>query len=247
MLLSIMRGAFKRKKDSFIEQIDQAKKDERVMNDLLIAFTPYIKKTASFVCDRFITEHDDEFSIAITAFHEAVMRFDSTEKASLHTFAHLVIKRRLIDYLRKEEAQNRNVQFVIEEAEAMDGQASVFDETAITNYVTEQRQAERNEELKEYTEVLKQYGVTFEELVQCSPKHVSSRRTAFQLAQIIAETPAFYIHLTGTKKLPMKQLASTVDVSRKTIERHRKYIIAITLLMKSDFTRMKEYVKGEFV
>jgi RNA polymerase sigma factor len=35
-----------------------------------------------------------------------------------------------------------------------------------------------------------------------------------------------------------------VDVSRKTIERNRKYIIAIALIMTGDYVYMKDYIKG---
>ena len=99
----------------------------------------------------------------------------------------------------------------------------------------------------EYTKLLKGYGLSFHELASRSPKHADSRKTAIQIAQIIAETPEFYSYLMANKKLPMKELESTVEVSRKTIERHRKYIIAVTLLLNSHFVYIKEYIKGELI
>ncbi len=35
-----------------------------------------------------------------------------------------------------------------------------------------------------------------------------------------------------------------VSVSRKTIERNRKYIIAIALILSGDYVYMKDYLKG---
>lgn len=128
-----------------------------------------------------------------------------------------------------------------------DGQHYVFDEISVSSFVKEQQAVERNEEMKGYSQLLEDYGLSFEELVRFSPKHADSRKTAFHIAQIIAETPEFFGYLTEKKKLPIKELISLVEVSRKTIERHRKYIIAVVLLINSDFVYIKEYIKGEFI
>ena len=248
MLLSIIQGIFNKKSDTALnELVCKAKTgDEKVMNDLLIAFTPFMKKTASFVCNRFIDESDEEFSVALVGFHEAVLKYDPKDKSSLTTFAHLIMKRRLIDHIRKEAVRNANVLLSIDD-ENVNSREYAFDESSIYSYSEERRAKERREEMAEYSRLLDEYGLSFRELAAISPKHADSRKTAFQIAQIIAETPEFYKHLTENKRLPMKQLEDIIEVSRKTIERNRKYIIAVTLLLNHDFTYIKEYVKGELI
>ena len=250
MLLSIMQGVFNKKSDTALnELVLKAKRgDKQVMNDLLIAFTPFMKKTASFVCKRFIDEHDDEFSIAMSGFHEAVLQFSPVENSSLTTFSHLIMKRRLVDYFRKEATRNDVIHLLKGEDETgADVQHYVFDQSSIVSYSREQQAAERREEIMEYTKLLNGYGLSFHKLAKSSPKHADSRRTAIHIAQIIAETPEFYTYLVANKRLPIKELGSTVEVSRKTIERHRKYIIAVTLLLTSHFVYIKEYIKGELI
>lgn len=250
MLLSIIQGIFNKKKSDaeLNELVWKAKTgDEKVMNDLLIAFTPFMKKTASFICNRFIEDNDEEFSVVLVGFHEAVLRYKPEENASLQTFAHLIMKRRLIDHLRKEAARNANVLLSIDDEEGENDRNFAFDESSIVTYSEERQAEERREELAEYNKLLHGFGLSFKELAEVSPKHADSRKTAIQIAQIIAETPEFTMHLIENKKLPMKQLEDIVEVSRKTIERHRKYIIAVTLLLNNDFTYLKEYVKGELI
>ncbi|MGN7388017.1 RNA polymerase sigma-I factor [Sporosarcina sp. SAFN-015] len=249
MLLSIIQGIFNKESNTAIDKLVWKAKtgDEKVMDELLIAFTPFMKKTASFVCNRFIDDSDEEFSIAMVGFHEAVLKYKPEENASLKTFAHLIMKRRLIDYIRKEAVRNANVLLTIDDDENEMANEYVFDESSIFSYSEERRAKERREELAEYGRLLDEYGLSFKELAAVSPKHADSRKTAFQLAQIIAETPEFYNHLMENKRLPMKQLEEIVEVSRKTIERHRKYIIAVTLLLNNDFIYIKEYVKGELI
>lgn len=249
MLLSIIQGIINKKSDTALnELVGKAKTgDEKVMNDLLIAFTPFMKKTASFVCNRFIDESDEEFSVAMVGFHEAVLKYKPEENASLKTFSHLIMKRRLIDHIRKEAVRNANVLLSIDDDGDETTREYAFDESSIFSYSEERQATERREELVEYSRLLEEYGLSFSELAAVSPKHADSRKTAFQIAQIIAETPEFYTHLIENKRLPMKQLEDIVEVSRKTIERHRKYIIAVTLLLNNDFTYIKEYVKGELI
>lgn len=249
MLLSIIQGLFKTKQTTS-ELAQKAKAgDEEVLSDLLFAFTPFMKKTASFICKRPIDEHDEEFSVAMNGFHEAVMAFDSTENASLQTFAHLIIKRRMIDYIRKESLRNEKVllmQSSNEEAYASE-QHFLFDKQSIHTYTEEQQKAARREELSRYSNLLAKFNLSFEELTTVAPRHAESRKTAFQTAQIIAETEEFYDYLIKNKKLPLKEIEAIVEVSRKTLERHRKYIIAVALLLNSDFVYIKEYVKGEII
>lgn len=251
MFLSIIQGVFNKKSDAALnELVLKAKRgDKKVMNDLLNEFTPFMKKTASFVCKRSIDEHDDEFSIAMSGFHEAILQFSPEENSSLTTFSHLIIKRRLIDYFRKETTRNAVIHLLKGEDETtgLDTEQYLFNQSSIVSYSKEQQAAERREEIMEYTKLLKSYGLSFRELAMSSPKHKDSKKTAMYIAQIIAETPEFYNYLFANKKLPIKDIESTVEVSRKTIERHRKYIIAVTLLLKSHFVYIKEYIKGELI
>lgn len=50
--------------------------------------------------------------------------------------------------------------------------------------------------------------------------------------------------LFAKKRLPVKQLEGRVKVSRKTIERNRKYIIAVAIILNGEFLYLKEYIKG---
>jgi len=45
------------------------------------------------------------------------------------------------------------------------------------------------------------------------------------------------------KRLPLKQLETKVRASRKTLERHRKYIIAMCIVLLNEYVYLKEYIK----
>lgn len=249
MLLASIQGLFVRKStNQEIEPLVAKAKngDEEVLHDLLHSYQPFMKKTASFVCKRYIQEQDDEYSIAISAFHEAILHFEADKNASFLTFAHLLIRRKLIDFIRKEA---RRKEFTLGQTSSQfedeqDAFSVLESSHSFEQFTAEQQADERRTQILAYETLLKPFGLTFQELVKASPSHEDTRQTAIQIAQIIAESDDFYETFLAKKRLPMKELEELVSVSRKTIERQRKYIVAIVILLRSDLHYLKDYLKG---
>lgn len=245
MLLSVVSGYFGRgeKRNAETLALQAQNGDEQALEDLLLSYSPFMKKTAGQVCKRFINDHDEEFSVALSAFHEAVKGFSQEKNASFLTFAHMVIRRRVIDFIRKE-AQRNDFAHDFHGLSEEDEFGSGIDKTAsVKDYSEQQQAAERREEIAEYERMLAVYGMSFQDLVKVSPAHEDARITAVQIAQLVAETEEFQHYLHKKKRLPVKEIEQLVEVSRKTIERNRKYIIAIALLMMSDLHYLKDYLK----
>ena len=249
LLLASIQGLFVRKSNnSNIEPLVVMAKngDEEVLHDLLHSYSPFMKKTASFVCKRYIHEQDDEYSIALSAFHEAIQHYEVAKNASFLTFAHLLIRRKLIDYIRKE-ARRKDSPLGLgleSQEDASDAFGSLESSHSFEQFTAEQQAAERRVQIFAYEQLLKPFGLSFQELVKVSPSHEDTRQTAFQIAQIVAESDEFYETFIQKKQLPIKELEELVLVSRKTIERQRKYIVAIVILLKSDLHYLKDYLKG---
>nr|WP_251047523.1 RNA polymerase sigma-I factor [Planococcus sp. ISL-110] len=217
--------------------------DEEALHDLLFSYSPFMKKTASQVCKRFIDDHDDEYSVALSAFNEAVQKFDQTNNATFLTFAHMVIRRRVIDFIRKE---SRREEFSYDFLPAAEPEVhnGIADHAASKAYTAEEQDQKRREEISLYEEMLQEFGLSFQMLVKVSPSHEDARITSIQIAQLVAETDEYKDYMVNKKKLPIKEIEKLVKVSRKTIERNRKYIIAMALLQMSDLHFLKDYLKG---
>lgn len=245
MLLSVLTGYFgrgdKNNADSLALQAQDG--DAEAMESLLLSYSPFMKKTAGQVCKRFIDDHDEEFSIALSAFHEAVNGFNQEKNASFLTFAHMVIRRRVIDFIRRETKRNEFAHDFHGLSDEEGFQSSIEATASVSDYSEQQHTAARKEEIAEYEKLLSGYGMTFQDLVKVSPSHEDARVTAVQIAQMVAETAEYRQFLQNKKKLPVKEIEQLVEVSRKTIERNRKYIIAVALLMMSDLDYLKDYLK----
>ena len=219
--------------------------DLTLHNELIDSYKPFIAKTVSSVCKRYIYESDDEFSIGLIAFNEAIQKYNSEKGASLISFSEVLIKRRVIDYIRsqtKYETLSLDHSYTTYEDE--NEGTSIEAELSFENFKRKTEEGLRKEEILQFTEVLKQFGLSFQDLLENSPKHEDARTNAILTAKILTENEELKTYLLEKKRLPIKQLESFVSVSRKTIERNRKYIMAISLILIGDYVYLKDYLKG---
>lgn len=231
-----------------IAQVQQG--DESVRDKLIKKYIPFILKVTSQVCKRFVRMgEDDEVSIALLAFNEALAKYDCRQATSFFSFAQAVIKRRMIDYFRKNSGK-KEIPFssVISED---DGENEILNQvdrltwqSSQNKYFEDDVQELRLEEILEYQKRLLDYGISLQELVEVSPKHQDARMAAYQVARIIAYNSRFQEYLARTKSLPLKDLEKEVRVSRKTLERQRKYIIALAVVLTGEFYFLDEYIEG---
>ncbi|HEY2419956.1 MAG TPA: RNA polymerase subunit sigma, partial [Neobacillus sp.] len=117
-------------------------------------------------------------------------------------------------------------------------------ELSLDDYRKKTDEQLRKEEIIHFQNLLNKFELSFSDLVEHSPKHADARKNAILAAKILVENQELKEMLLEKKRLPIKQLEQMVKVSRKTIERNRKYIIAIALILSSDYVYMKDYIKG---
>lgn len=220
--------------------------DAQLLNQVITDYQPYIAKSASRFCKRFVEpSRDEEFAIAMHAFQEAIHQFSPKEGRSFLGFAETVIRRRLIDYIRRERRHTGHLSyssFEIEDEEGLPVNAADVHK-AIEVYESEKIAEERRAEITAFNEELGMFAISFEELVRVSPKHADSREMMFQIARIISGDPDMLGTLLSKKTMPIKELLEKVDVSRKTIERNRKYLIALTLIYAGHYPYLSDYLR----
>lgn len=219
--------------------------DEQAREVLIRKFTPFILKVISSKSGRYVQlGYDDEASIGLMAFNEAIDRFEDSRGVGFLTFAETIIKRRLIDYYRKESKNQKVVPISVFEDPEMEADPTdyLMAEQSLAQHRQRSETDERKDEIMQYNLLLAEYGISFKELVEISPKHEDARRRAMEVAKALHDNPQLSKHLLEKKELPLKQLEELVFISRKTLERQRKYIIAIALILIKDYAYLKEYV-----
>lgn len=224
---------------------------EEVREKLIKKYLPFILKVTARTCKRFVRlEEDDEVSVALIAFNEALDKYDYQQKASFFTFAEIVIKRRIIDYFRKFQQGQQGIPWssLIRDGDAEENNELKIDKLtwkeAVEHHYEQETSEMRREEIEEYAKTLGQYGIKFRDLVKSSPKHRDARSTAYQVATLICEKESYRKQLQKTGTLPLKELEREVKVSRKTLERQRKYIIALVVIILGEFYFLQDYLQN---
>jgi len=223
-----------------------AKEDVLLRNDLILQYQPFVAKVSSKVCKKYIDTHRDEFSVALEAFNEAIDCYQEGQGSAFLTFAEMVIRRRVIDYIRRETRQTRDI-FLEPDTPDEENQIESFAQVSasIAQYELYQESEKRKEDIMLYSQALREYGISFSDLVDQCPKHLDARENAKQIAKCLAETPELRAHLIEKKQLPMKDLLNFVNCSRKTVERNRKYIIAMSLIYIGDYQSLRSYIEPD--
>ncbi|AET66242.1 RNA polymerase sigma-I factor [Desulfosporosinus orientis DSM 765] len=216
--------------------------NEVIREEFIQNHKPFIIKVSSDICKRYLTwGNDDELSIALVAFNEAIDSYRPNDKASFYGFAKTVITRRLIDYFRKESKHN---ELPLTDLETDNDNYDYDSRASFKLYKVEKQNNEFAETVQNYTMTLGRYGITMEDLVEVSPKHRDSKETLWIVAQTLTEHPSLLSHLTKTKLLPLKELELLTGVKRKVLERGRKYLIATALILSDpEFESLKSFTQ----
>lgn len=237
------------KRESLESKIAKIQQGDLVLrNQVITDYQPFIAKITSQFCKRYVNpESDDEFSIALAAFNEAINQFSFESGKSFLGFSQTVIRRRLIDYVRSEQRHAGQIPYTAFEVE--DEEANITNpiesRQAIDHYDLSLQAEARREEILELDRELQRFGISFSELPDQSPKHADSRMTLLGIAKLLADHEAMMGTLLTKKMLPLKELLEYVHVSRKTLERNRKFIITVALIRHGSYPFLKEYIKIE--
>jgi RNA polymerase sigma factor len=223
--------------------------DESQREIFIVQYRPFIAKTAGSFTRRYIDpDRDDEFSVALAAFDEAINRYSSDAGTSFLGFADTVITRRLIDHARQERRHAVSVPYSSLNAgeEDEEGFLHRIESAAAVELYEQQRVAEdRRAEIAALTEQLALFGIPFTDLVENSPRHRDSRLVLMEIGNRLAQRAELFQILLEKRQLPVKQLCTVEAVSRKTVERHRKYLIAVSLIAAGSYPCLQQYISLE--
>lgn len=198
----------------------------------------FIYNTAYNICKRKLSwENDDELSISLIAFNNACNTFKE-DKGNFYSYAKVIIKNSLIDYFRK----RQNTPYVVFSSE--DEEIQYVDvKNSLNHYSIELENKSRAEEILEFSKELSLYKLDFNILIKSSPSHKDTRDSLLNIAFVSAgeETIINYIH--EKKMLPIKEIMLLTGCSRKLLEKWRRYILILILILSSHkYPYIKSYL-----
>ncbi len=231
------------KVDVYLQRIREG--DESSRERLIADAKPFIAGVVGRLCGRSLSwDRDDELSIGLIAFNEAIDRFKDHIGVPFTAFARMVIRSRVTDYLRKESRWNR-VDLHMSEIPPESTFSQAENNASWDKYIKETANRERIEEIQDYNSKITRLGITFQELVRSSPKHRDTREALIRAACYVVEHQTLYDALQASKRLPIREVEMGTGISRKVLERGRKYIIGIAILLynREEYLYLNSYVR----
>lgn len=205
-----------------------AAKNEELKNEFIGEYRNFILSCASKTLKRAVTDSDDEFMTAMLGFNEAIDKYDES-KGKFLSFAFMIMRNRLIDELRR---NSKNTAATFSELETEGGAA--FDIPLMDS-------RDIKWEIEALTDELKEFGISFFELAEVSPKSRKTKRLCFDAVRYIINDSRHLKTVMSKHILPIKEVSEGVPLNRKILERHRKYIIAAVIIVTQDYPEISAY------
>jgi RNA polymerase sigma factor len=238
--------------DDLQERVLAAKEDDAYFTLFVEDHKAWVLSCAAKAAGRYVTDSDDEWSIALMAFSEAVQSYDP-QKGSFRSLASVVIRRRVTDYLRSEgrhgaeivvmpgafegeleEEEAYGVNLHVQQRIAEDSMAEAFDDSV----------SRARTEIAEMQDILHEYGFSFFDLAECSPKAEKTKKSCSQAIRTMIASAVLMAKMRLKRLLPMKELSERSGVIRKILDRHRRYIIAGSEILDGDFPILASYLRS---
>ncbi|HBV95712.1 MAG: hypothetical protein JL50_10495 [Peptococcaceae bacterium BICA1-7] len=203
---------------------------EKIISENLVFIKKIVSKNSTGYED---IDSRDEYSVGLMAFNEAIDGYKPGLR-SFQSFAADVIRKRIIDHHRSRSSYLARNLYVLD--------TETFSDPRATFSPTDQVHIRMEMEL--FVKKLSLYNIGLKDLLDETPRHADSRLLCVRMAKIITAEPELRHHFIKYRTIPLKMLLQKITINRKTVERHRRYIIAICLVLMSELDTMKEYVES---
>jgi len=222
------------------EKILKIKDNDEEINLLLEKYKPFIAACTGEVSGKFVKYgEDDELSVAMMAFVEAIKVYDG-KKGNFLPFSSQVIKRRIIDYYRKEK-RHKKLFFpsrINDDEEVINATLKKSCELHREKNTAEMRRIE----IEQLREELNEWGISFFDLAKSSPKHKKTRQMCKEIAGFLLSHDELINSIWARKQLPVSEIENALQIPRKIIDRFRRYIIAVIIIATGDYQYIRDYV-----
>ena len=228
---------------SLNEKLIYVQQNTEEIDKLIGEYKPFIASTVESHLGRYVEYGvDDELSIALMAFNEAIKKYDIS-RGNFLTFARITIKHRLIDYYRREKRNPETVSYVDLSQEDDEEPANLFINESIKEYTDRELSELRKMEILQIKKELATWGISFADVAKSSPKQRGTKKTYLKAINFIMETPEILDIIKTKRYLPVEKVCTALKIPRKRIERGRNYIVAAVLILSGDYQFINDYIQ----
>ena len=225
---------------NIVQLVYAAKTDREAADALIQQYMGFIRsETVKFIHAAPEDGHEDELSLAMLAFYEAILHYERI-RGSFLGYAAQAIRNRLIDHYRTEKRHRRVLSLHQESGEDREEElGDTLADQADAVGELEMREASRKE-IEQFSGELGRFGLSLSDVAENCPRQGRTFAACRRVLDYARGQPELLRKLSENGRLPVAELAEKTRTDRKTIERHRKYLVAILLAFTNGF----EIIRG---
>jgi RNA polymerase sigma factor len=214
--------------------------EDGLREQLIADSMPEIRHLVRRVTHSWLADREDEFSIALQAFNQAIDRYRPSSGSPFFSYAYLAMRHRLLDWIRQQHAQPAPLSL---SAVENDDDLSLEEQLPDQHSGQAVHDLEIRESLLQLELDLAAFGYTIPKLTAAFPKHQDSQAICIRISRQLSADDTLYCQLLAKKRLPCAELALRSGIPVKTIEKHRGSIIYLSLLLRSDLQVIQSYIR----
>lgn len=220
-------------------RVQLAKKDNQEADALIADYMPFIRSETSKFIKRSPEQTDDELSIAMFAFYEAIRNY-SALKGSFLKLAALQIRNRLIDYYRREKRNTGNISLDTADDDHTELIDTISDDR--NDYEELELRDATRQEIEELSAQMETFGLSMSDIAESSPKQSRSAASCSAAIRYARQNPDLLAEFLASKRVPLAKLAKGASVDRKALERHRKYLAGVLLICTNGYEILRGHI-----
>lgn len=224
----------------------ESRQDPAAADKLIEEYMPFIRRETARSLGRVPKGEEEALSVAMLAFYEAIQRYIPGRGAFL-SLASLNIRHRLMDFGRKE----RRHQGQISLNASWEGETLTLEEQIpepVDTLHERENQLAARQEIEEFSRQLGTFGLTLSQVADSCPKQERTMNVCIKALHFARRHPEILEEFVKSKKLPLLRLCLGAGVERKTLERHRAYMVALLLACTNGYEIIRghiQYLKGK--
>ncbi len=209
----------------------RSNKDEKGISDLIEQYKPYIIRIVSNTKRSYVEiDNDEELSIGLMAFYEAIERYEP-DKGKFLSYAAIVIESRVKSYILNEKKHyHQNIESIEEPASQ---KMSIEEKYEIVN------------EIEVFERTLGLFKITLDQLTDQAPKHIDTRKNAVDISVKTSHEKDLIQFFYSKFRLPITKIAERFLVSIKVIKGSKSFIIACIIILTKNLEALKEWLNYE--
>ena len=98
-------------------------------------------------------------------------------------------------------------------------------------------------EIEELSLQMSEFGVTLSDVTDHCPKQQRTLEACQKALWVVRENKTLMENFLRTKRLPIGPMAEGSGTERKTLERHRKYLVALLLVYTNGYEIIRGHLK----